>query len=74
MILNLLVEKTNDGFTSDVPTVRGCDTWAATEDEVITNTIELLRYYMKLTPEHVIKVDKVRDNFTKKQYKIIFNK
>ncbi|MBI2416506.1 MAG: hypothetical protein HYV28_01105 [Ignavibacteriales bacterium] len=74
MILNLLVEKTNDGFTSDVPTVRGCDTWADTEDEVITKTIELLRYYMKLTPEDVIKVDKVRDNFTKKQYKIIFNK
>lgn len=74
MILNLLIEKTNDGFVSDVPSVKGCDTWAETEDEVVSKTVELLRYYMKLSPAHEIRVDKMRDDFKNKQYKIIFNK
>ena len=35
MILDLIVTKTNDGYTAEIPSLKGCESWAHQEDEVI---------------------------------------
>jgi polyphosphate kinase 2 (PPK2 family) len=74
MILDLVVVKTNDGFTAEVPSLRGVETWAHEEDEVINKSIELLKFYLNLDDENEIKIDKARRSTNKTVYKIIFDK
>ena len=52
MILDLVVIKTNDGYTAEVPSLRGVETWAHEEDEVIKKSIDLVRYYLSLDEEN----------------------
>ncbi len=74
MILSIEVKKTDDGFEADIPTVRGCEAWAPSEDEVLEKIIETLRYYLKLPDDTKFKLDKTKDDFTFKKYKIGFDK
>lgn len=74
MILNLIVKKTQDGFTAEIPSLKGCETWAPTEDEVLEKIVELARFYLKLDSGEKVELDKARDNFTQKIYKMIFHK
>lgn len=73
MILDMIVKKTDDGFTAEIPKLKGCETWAHDEENVLNNIIELAAYYLKL-PITKIKYDKARGNFTKSIYKLIINK
>lgn len=74
MVLEMIVEQSDDGYTAEIPSLSGCDTWAATEDEAIDKIIELARFYLNLPDSEKMKIDKARGNFKKKIYKIIFNK
>jgi hypothetical protein len=74
MVLDLLVCKTDDGVTAEIPSISGCECWAHEEEEVILKSLELLRFYIGLSSETEIKVDKARGNNTKTIYKLVFDK
>ncbi len=74
MVLDLVVISSDDGFTAEVPTIKGCESWAHNEDDAISKTVELLAYYLKLNDSKNIKVDKARRNKNKSIYKLVFEK
>ncbi len=74
MVLDLKIIRSDDGFTAEVPSVEGCDTWAHTEEEAISNSINLLRFYIGLEDSKNIKIDKARKENKTTIYKLIFDK
>lgn len=73
MVIDLVVTKTNDGYTAEVPSLKGCESWAHDEETVIEKIIELTSYYVKL-PVKEIRIDRARKEENKIIYKLIFNK
>ncbi|MCJ7555257.1 MAG: hypothetical protein MUO34_15405 [Ignavibacteriaceae bacterium] len=73
MILDIVIEKTNDGFNADVPSLRECDTWAHDEETVINNILERVSYFLRID-QKLFKLDKARreNNFT--IYKLVIDK
>jgi predicted RNase H-like HicB family nuclease len=69
----MVVTKTDDGFTAEVPTIKGCESWAHDEDTVIDKTLDLVAFYLKLEQSYFA-MDKIRRTGNKSFYKIIFNK
>ena len=74
MVLDLVVKKTDDGVTAEIPSISGCECWAHEEDEAIEKALELLRFYNNLDSDVEIKVDKARGSKVKTIYKLVFNK
>ncbi len=74
VVLDLIVTKTNDGFTAEVPTIKGCESWAHQEEEAINKTLELVRFYMQRGNDLKIKLDLARKEKNIFVYKIIFDK
>ena len=74
MVLDLIVVKTEDGYTGEVPSIKGCESWAHEEEEVIDKSLELLNFYLNLPEETEIKVDKARRNKNRTVYKLVFEK
>ncbi|PID56704.1 MAG: hypothetical protein CR986_10000 [Ignavibacteriae bacterium] len=74
MVLDLIIEKTDDGFTGEIPSIKGCECWAHEEDEVICKSLELLKFYNNLDEKAEIKVDKARKEKNKTIYKLVFEK
>lgn len=74
MILTIIVEKTDDGFEADIESIKGCDAWAPTEDEALEQISAKVKYYLNLPDNVKFKLDKTKDNFRVKVYKLIFNK
>ncbi len=74
MVLDLVVIDTGDGFSAEVPSVNGCESWAHKKDEAMNKTVELLRYYLNLDSDAEIKIDKARKNKNKSIYKLVFEK
>ena len=72
MVLDLVVQNNFDGFTADVPSVKGCEAWSKTEDEAIKKSIEMLRFYLNLHNEKKINIDKARKEKDRIIYKLIF--
>jgi predicted RNase H-like HicB family nuclease len=73
MVLEIVVHKTDDGYTAEVPSLKGCESWAHDEDTVISKIVELVAYYLK-TDQKEFKIDKARGSRTKTIYKLIFSK
>ena len=73
MILDLIVTKTNDGYTAEVPSIKGCESWAHDEETVIEKIFEMTSYYLYLDVKN-IKLDKARIEENKTIYKLIFHK
>lgn len=73
MILDLVVEKTNDGCTAEIPGLKGCECWAHDEDTVINKIIDLASFYLA-TERKKFKIDKARSNENKVIYKLVFDK
>ncbi len=73
MVLDLIVVKTNDGFTAEVPSLSGCECWAHEEDDVLSKITELAGFYLKVDSGK-IKVDRARRNNNKTIYKLVFDK
>lgn len=74
MVLDLIVIKTDDGYTGDVPSMKECESWAHNEDEVIENVVSRLRFFLNLSDDHEIKVDRARKTSNKIVYKLVFDK
>lgn len=74
MVLDLIVHYSDDGFSSEVPSIKGCESWANNEDEAIDKAVELVRYYLKLPESSKIKVDRARKEESFIIYKLIFDK
>lgn len=73
MVIDLVITNTNDGYTAEVPSLKGCESWAHDEDTVIEKIIELTSFYVQL-PVKEIRLDKARKEENKTIYKLIFNK
>ncbi len=73
MVIDLIINKTNDGYTAEVPSIKGCETWAHDEDNVIEKIIELSSFYLKISPK-LIKIDRARKEENTIIYKLIFDK
>lgn len=73
MVLSLIVTKTEDGFTAEVPSLKGCESWAHDEDTAIDKTLDLAAFYLKMNQAHFA-IDLTRKTGNKNFYKIIFNK
>ncbi|RJP59298.1 MAG: hypothetical protein C4543_06835 [Ignavibacteriales bacterium] len=74
MVLDLIIDNSGDGYTAEIPSIKGCECWSHDEDEAITKSIELLSYYLNLSQDHEIVVDKARKSSTKTVYKLVFDK
>ncbi|MAT58993.1 MAG: hypothetical protein K8F60_10755 [Melioribacteraceae bacterium] len=74
MILDLVVTKTDDGYTAEVPSLSGCESWAHNEDDAIDKTVELVYFYLNLSEEQKIKIDRARKHSNKIIYKLVFDK
>ena len=74
MVLDLHVTKTDDGYNAEVPSIKGCESWAHTEDEVIDKTIEMLKFYLQTSPEDKFKIDRARKEKSLTVYKVVFDK
>ena len=74
MVIDMIVTDTGDGFIAEVPSLKGCESWAHSDDEVITKIVELVRFYTNLNEDTEIIIDRARKNRNKIVYKLIFNK
>jgi predicted RNase H-like HicB family nuclease len=73
MVLDIIVTQTNDGFTAEIPSINGCESWAHDEDSVLTKIQELAAFYLK-TDVKKFKVDKARKAKDRSIYKLVFYK
>ena len=73
MILDIITNKTDDGYTAEIPSLKGCESWAHDEDTVIDKVLELAAFYLK-TDVKKFKVDRARKIKNKIIYKLVFNK
>lgn len=73
MILDLIVKKTNDGFTAEVPSISGCECWAHDEDTVIRKIFDLTAFYLNLDTKKM-KLDRARKEDNSIVYKLVFDK
>ncbi len=74
MVLDIVVHKTNDGYTAEIPSLRGCESWAADEETVLDKITELAAYYLKMDSKKQFKLDKARSSNNRTIYKLVFNK
>ena len=73
MILDIVMNKTDDGYTAEIPSLKGCESWAHDEDTAMDKVLELASFYLK-TDVKKFKVDRARKNKNKIIYKLVFNK
>lgn len=74
MILDIIVKKTDDGYTAEVPSLKGCECWAHDEDTALAKIKDLVVYYLKLDSVEKLRLDKARGSRNKVIYKLVFNK
>jgi predicted RNase H-like HicB family nuclease len=73
MVLDIIIRKTDDGFTAEIPSLSGCESWAHDEETVMEKILELAEFYLK-TNRKKFKIDKARRTNNKSVYKLVFNK
>lgn len=73
MVLDIVIEKGDDGCTAEIPSLKGCECWAHDEDTVIEKIVELASYYLK-TDKKEFKLDKARGTRHHTVYKLVFDK
>ena len=73
MMLDVVVQKSDDGCTAEIPSLKGCECWAHDEVTVLDKIVELAAYYLK-TDVKKFKLDKARGTRAKNIYKLVFDK
>ncbi len=73
MILDVIVIETNDGFTAEIPSLSGCESWAHDEETVLKKILELASFYLNVNSGK-FKLDKARRTKNRSTYKLVFNK
>ena len=74
MVIDVIVKKTDDGFTAEVPSLRGCESWAHDEESVLTKILEIAAYYLRIDSPKKLKLDKARVSENKSVYKLVIEK
>ncbi|MFA3783109.1 type II toxin-antitoxin system HicB family antitoxin [Melioribacteraceae bacterium 4301-Me] len=74
MVLDLIITKNVDGYSAEVPSLKGCESWAHNEDVLIEKILELVRFYLKLPNNKKIIIDKARKVGNITVYKLVFDK
>jgi predicted RNase H-like HicB family nuclease len=74
MILDIIIKITDDGYTAEIPGLKGCESWAHDEDTVIEKIMDLAAYYLKIDSKAKFKIDKARTGKNKIIYKLVINK
>lgn len=74
LVLDLNVLQTDDGFTAEVPSIKGCESWAHSEEEAINKTVELLKYYLQSSSNQKMIIDRARKEHPLTVYKLVFDK
>jgi hypothetical protein len=74
MVLDLHVISSDDGYSAEVPSIKGCESWAHQEDEAINKVIEMLRFYLQFSDDKKVLVDRARREKSLTVYKLIFDK
>jgi len=67
------VKITDDGCTAEIPSLKGCESWAHDEETVLEKIIELASFYLK-TEKGKFKLDRAKTSQKQILYKLIFNK
>lgn len=73
MILDIIIEKTNDGYNADVPSLQDCDSWAHDEDTALNNILERVSYFLHIDQKK-LKLDRARKEDNRTIYKLIIDK
>ena len=73
MVLDVIVKRSDDGCTAEIPSIKGCECWAHDEDKVLEKILELASFYLK-TDIKKFKLDKARNLNNKIIYKMVFKK
>jgi predicted RNase H-like HicB family nuclease len=73
MILDVIVKKSVDGFTAEIPSLKGCESWAHDEDTVLNKILDLASFYLKIKKDK-FKLDKARKHSNVSVYKLVFQK
>lgn len=73
MILDIIVEKTNDGYNADVPSLQDCDSWAHDEETALNNILERVSFFLHVDLK-ILKIDKARIEDNRSIYKLIIDK
>jgi predicted RNase H-like HicB family nuclease len=74
MVLDLILHRTDDGYTAEIPSLKGCETWAHTEENALDKIVDMAVYYLNLKSSKEIKLDKARTSHNKIVYKLVFHK
>lgn len=74
MILDLIVKKTDDGFTAEIPSLKGCESWAHNEEQVLDKILEIASFYLRIDSPKKLKLDKARVSKNKTVYKLVIEK
>lgn len=74
MVLTMFVTHTDDGFTAEVSSLKGCDSWAHKEEDAINGVLELVRFYLNLNEDVMIRVDKASKKKNVSTYKLLLAK
>lgn len=74
MVIDVIVKKTDDGFTAEVPSLKGCESWAHDEESVLTKILEIAAFYLHIDSSKKLKLDKARVSKNKSVYKLVIEK
>ncbi len=74
MVIDMIITDTGDGYSSEVPSLKGCECWAHSSDEAIEKTVEMVRFYAGIPEDIEILVDRARKTRKAIVYKLIFDK
>jgi tRNA A37 threonylcarbamoyltransferase TsaD len=67
----IVIEKTITGVDASVPSIRECETWAATEDDAIASLLDRLAFFLQLQPGFRHLLDFMREEDGKRYYKLM---
>lgn len=73
MVIDIVIKKSIDGFSAEIPSIKGCESWAHDEENALEKIIEIASFYLKI-PKEKFKIDKARSEEDRIIYKLIFNK
>lgn len=73
MVVDIVIKKVIDGYSAEIPSIKGCESWAHDEETALEKIIELASFYLKI-PKDKFKIDKARKEEDSVIYKLIFNK
>lgn len=73
MVVDIVIKKSIDGYSAEIPSIKGCESWAHDEETALEKILELASFYLKI-PKDKFKIDKARKEEDSVIYKLIFHK